>query len=414
MATQATQGWWSRLVQLMLTGKIRGFTHSGTMVGALPSKPMKSAELVLNRQDPPSVVVPQQTRLRAEGTMTYSSIRDQLRSSTSLHFQEGVAPGPAPALLAALNWYFCQPFDYLEGLGTLPFYCDPSRVGAFAIAPDDLMAGRESALFRLFVMLSMYQALRDVVIMRQQRELTSQSLRVVADPRFVEHSIANHPCSALLSAEGFEETCDVWKREGLVDCGRCPGVPCHVKEATRVFNRMGDMGKLPTSAWLRLWNPGGLTSVLAEVCNEDSSPTRRAHLLVERFGQVHRVGRKLATMVVSALATPALAPGLTPWFPEVDGNDLVVVDTNVARAIDTLRGPGGAKTYNAREQWVREQAAQIDLRKYRADLPGYSPRLVQEALYTFCSKSNREARRDVCAERASPCDRCIPTICPFG
>lgn len=66
VATQATQGWWSIRVQLMLTGKIRGFTHSGTMVGALLSKPMKSAELVLNSQDPPSVVVPPQTTLRAE------------------------------------------------------------------------------------------------------------------------------------------------------------------------------------------------------------------------------------------------------------------------------------------------------------------------------------------------------------
>ena len=102
-----------------------------------------------------------------------------------------------------------------------------------------------------------------------------------------------------------------------------------MKEATVVFNRMGDMGKLPTSAWLRLWKDGSVRDMLAYVCREEPSPTKRATLLVERFSRVHRVGRKLATMFVSALSTPALAPGLTPWFPMVDGNDLVVIDTNV-------------------------------------------------------------------------------------
>ena len=134
---------------------------------------------------------------------------------------------------------------------------------------------------------------------------------------------------------------------------------------------------------------------------------------MERFTRVHRVGRKLATMFVSALSTPALAPGLTPWFPDIDGNDLVVVDTNVARAVDTLRKPGVPRTYDARERWVRERAAQLDLREFRPDLPRYSPRLVQQALYAFCSKSNRVARRDACATRATPCAGCAAAICPF-
>ncbi|MBK6849138.1 MAG: hypothetical protein IPG96_16935 [Proteobacteria bacterium] len=129
------------------------------------------------------------------------------------------------------------------------------------------------------------------------------------------------------------------------------------------------MGKLPTSAWLRLWKAGGVREVLAEVCRDEASPTMRAALLVERFARVHRVGRKLATMFVSALSTPALAPGLTPWFPDIDGNDLVVVDTNVAQAVDALREQGAPKTYDARERWVRKQAAQLDLREFRPDLP---------------------------------------------
>lgn len=313
------------------------------------------------------------------------------------------------AVSAIVRRYFDE--ARVEGM---PFYCDPTRIGAFAVEPNALAAGTDAAIFKLFITLSMYQALRDVVIVRQQHSLPRTSMRVVADVATVKRSISRQGCPTLSAVGTFEEGCDVTKDGETIDCGTCPGVACHVKDATRVFNRMGDMGKLPTSAWLRLWRGGGVKTLLDEVRLAKASPTGRAALLVERFAAVHRVGRKLATMFVSALSTPALAPGLTPWFPEIDGNELVVVDTNVARAVDTLRRPGAPKTYDARERWVRQQAARIDLRVFRADLPAYSPRLVQEALYAFCSKSNRIAREDGCAGRVAPCATCAPTVCPFA
>lgn len=294
-----------------------------------------------------------------------------------------------------------------------PFYCNPAQVGAFAVAPDKLAAGDDAAIFRLFVALSMYQALRDVVVMRQQRSLSQASMRVVADAGFVKRSIGRHTCPALRSADAFDESCDVSKVGNVIDCAICPGARCHVKEATAVFNRMGDMGKLPTSAWLRFWNDGGMRELLDTACREEAVPTKRATILVQQLARVRRVGRKLATMFVSVLSTPALAPGLTPWFPDVDGNELVVVDTNVARAVDALRQPGAPRTYDTYESWVREQAAQLDLRKFCPDLPKYSPRLVQQALYVFCSKSNRVARGDVCVRRTAPCAGCAHVLCPF-
>ncbi|RYZ65762.1 MAG: hypothetical protein EOP08_06285, partial [Proteobacteria bacterium] len=205
------------------------------------------------------------------------------------------APGTPEQVERVVAWHFG-----LSGSGgeQQPFYCDPCRVGAFAVAPDQLAAGGDDAIFRLFVALSMYQALRDVVIMRQQQSLPRASMRVVADAAFVSRSIARHGCPVLRTADAFEEGCDVAKVGEVVDCGRCPGTACHVKDATVVFNRMGDMGKLPTSAWLRLWKDGGVRKVLAEVCRDEGSPTKRAALLVERFARVHRVGRKLATMFV--------------------------------------------------------------------------------------------------------------------
>jgi hypothetical protein len=341
------------------------------------------------------------------------SVTGTVRVADGGHRIIAIRNSPALVLTSVLRWYFGGRQAGAQSDVTLPFYCDPKRVGAFAAAPDALAAGKDVALFRVFIALSMYQALRDVVIMRQQRSMPRAAVRVVADVTFVRQSVVKHPCTVLRSADAFEEDCDVSKDGHGVDCARCPGIQCHVKDATLAFNRMGDMGKLPTSAFLRVWRRGGMRRMLAEVCNEEVSPTARASRLVERFTQVHRVGRKLATMFVSAMSTPALSPGLTPWFPDIDGNELIVVDTNVARAVDILRKPSASKSYDVRESWLREQSASQDLRTFRPDLPSYSPRLVQQALYAFCSKSNRIAAGDACAIRSTPCPSCAPALCPF-
>lgn len=316
------------------------------------------------------------------------------------------------AVHAVVGWYFREVYGRAEGPGVTPFYCDPEQVGAFAVAPEELAAGEPSALFRLFVALSMYQALRDVVIRRQQRTLEVSAVLGVADLESLQVALAINPCGALNSGEAFAATCDVAKVGTRVDCAQRPGEPCHVKGATSTFNRMGDLGKLPTSAWFRMWK-GGFQTTIDALYRLEASPTRRAELLVLQFAAVHRVGRKLATMFVSALSTPALAPGLTPWFPEVDGNHLVVIDTNVARVADTLRAPTASKTYLARDRWVREQADALDLSHFGGTLPRYSPRLVQQAIYSFASRSNRKARGDACAALRAPCSNCVPGLCPF-
>jgi hypothetical protein len=282
------------------------------------------------------------------------------------------------------------------------------------VRPEELASGAEAGLFRLFVAMAMFQARRDVVIMAQQRSMSSRAASALTTPDRLKASIARNGCPKLSSAEEFDEGCDIEKRGKKVNCGWRPGLPCHVKDATVAFNRMGDMGKLPTSAWLHFWKAGGLRKVLSEVFAQEPQPTKRARLLVEKFSRVHRVGRKLATMFVSALSTPALAPGYTPWFPEVDGNELVIVDTHVARAADTLRASNAPKTYEARECWVQEQAARIDLRQFHPDVPSYSPRLAQQALYAFCSNSNRIARSDACLIVGVPCVSCVPVLCPFA
>lgn len=319
----------------------------------------------------------------------------------------------AAALRGALAWYFDRVYGRLEGPGVLPFYCDPNRVGHFAVKPSALAAGEPTALFRLFVALTMFQARRDVVIMRQQASMSREQTQYLLSPAVMGRQALRSHCDLFDSAERFDSACAVQKHGSLVDCAYRPGAPCHVKDATVLLNRMGDMGKLPTSAWLHAWKGGRLKRLLKQVIAVEPDPQQRAARLVEHFAQIYRVGVKLATMFVSALSTPALAPGLTPWFPSVDGNSLVVVDTNVARAVDRLRGPTASTTYEARSEWVRQQARSIDLRDFDPSLPSYSPRLVQQALYAFCSKSNRRAQGSDCAVDKPGCEGCVPVLCPF-
>jgi hypothetical protein len=305
-------------------------------------------------------------------------------------------------------------FGRWEGPGILPFYCRPEVVGKFAVPVRDLREGSESALFQLFVGLAMYQARRDVLIQRQQRELPGSEARGLVSLATLERRIRGSRCPALVSAVPFDAECSVGKSGGVVDCLARPGARCHVKDATRALNRMGDLGKLPTSAWLHCWRDGRLPELYRAVLAHEPEPLKRADLLVGEFAQVYRVGRKLATLFVSALSVPALACGCTPWFPEVDGNGLVIVDTHVARAVDALQGGGDARSYGDQVDWLRRQAALLDLRWFHPAVPGYSPRLVQQALYSFGSRSNRVARGDGCARGKLECDRCVPSLCPFG
>jgi len=163
-------------------------------------------------------------------------------------------------LRGVVAWYFGQVYGRLEGPGTLPYYCDPKRVGHFALSRSELAAGRPTALFKLFVAMAMFQARRDVVIMRQQASMSREETRYLLSTATIGRLALRSQCDQLVSAETFDAGCDVQKSGGLVDCIRHPGAPCHVKDATVLLKRMGDMGKLPTSAWLKvraLFGKGG-------------------------------------------------------------------------------------------------------------------------------------------------------------
>lgn len=305
-------------------------------------------------------------------------------------------------------WYFKHVYGRFEGPNVTPWYCDPALSGRFAVAPAALATGEPDALFKLFVAFAMFQARRDTVILAQQRAMSDQHVDTLASMATVERFITTSRCDALRSAE-FASRCTVVLQNGRVECRSRPGEPCHIKDATRSLKRTGDMGKLPSSAWLHAWQGEKLPNTMATTAA--AAREKRGALLVHHFAGVHRVGQKLATMFVSALSTPALAPGLTPWFPLVDGNQLLVIDTNVARALDVLGCP--TRSYHECAVWLRSVANQIDLTPLHPGVPQRSPRLVQQALFAFCSRSNRKARLDLCRDRTEACAECVPRLCPF-
>jgi hypothetical protein len=55
------------------------------------------------------------------------------------------------SLRRVVAWYFTHVYGRTEGPNALPFYCDPGRVGRFAVDPVALSAGKDEALFKLFV-----------------------------------------------------------------------------------------------------------------------------------------------------------------------------------------------------------------------------------------------------------------------
>ncbi len=319
-------------------------------------------------------------------------------------------PSPLQEVEAIVRWYLANAYTRSEGPGTLPFYADTTRVGRFAVGVEAIAARDPEALFRLLILLASYQSRRDVDIMAIQRKMPARSVLALSSPRRLRILLDSAPCPHLRSASEFDERCDVRRdpRRKYASCMSRPRTPCHVKDATMAIGRMGDMGKMSTSAWLHL-GANGLERWFDETCEASADPRTRAAELVRRISTLYRIGQKLASMFVSALSVVELS-GLAPWWPEIDGSETLVIDGNVARAIQTWR-PEGVRTYAALATWLIGIGRQIDLSQYQRTLPRHSPRLVQQAIYVFRSRSNRTALGDPC--ETSRCASCPSIVCPF-
>ena len=310
---------------------------------------------------------------------------------------------------AVVDWYLKTAYGRWEGPGVTPFFADRSRVGHFAVELTLVERGDPATLFRLLVMIAMFQSRRDVDIMAILRGMPARTVADLTSPSRLRVLTDGSSCDHLRSSTALVNSCDVARAGRSATCASRPELRCHVKEATSAIGRMGDMGKLPSSAWLTL-GKAGVSGAVERACQDELSPPKRADQLVAELSRIHRIGRKLASLYVSALSTPELGV-VAPWRPRIDGSRLVVVDGNVAAAVAIWRGPRARRTYDATATWISKVADTMERRRNPALSPRLSPRFVQQAMYVFRSRFNRVAAHDGCATRR--CSSCPSRVCPF-
>lgn len=146
-------------------------------------------------------------------------------------------------------------------------------------------------------------------------------------------------------------------------------------------------------------------------------PLLRAQALERELSRAWRVNQKIASMFLSSVSNPDLSRGLAPWARGVDWTYFVVIDSNVDLFLASI-GYGGTGTYDARRDFVRAIASEIDLSELDSTLHAFNPRLVQQAMYLFMSAANRRAAEGDCLHLApsscSTCPRVLRTRCSVG
>lgn len=86
------------------------------------------------------------------------------------------------ATKAVVRWYVDTHFRRPSDPGVVERFCDPSRVGSFAVERRALHAGDGRALFRLLVATSMFQRRQDVQILRILQVMEAADAAEICDP----------------------------------------------------------------------------------------------------------------------------------------------------------------------------------------------------------------------------------------
>lgn len=296
-------------------------------------------------------------------------------------------------------------------------FCDPHRVGHFAVDLDHVRRGEASALFRLLVATTMFQRRQDVQIMRVLRGISLKDATELASAGTLLRLIDETDCDHGRSTAALRESCDLSKdSRGEGTCGRDPERPCHLKRHTVLLKRYCHFGKVPSSAALALHEAGAadLADLRAAVLRRIEAPHERARALEEALSRAWRVNDKIAAMFLSMLCNPDLTPGAAPWSDGIDWTRFVVIDSNVDLFLSRT-GYGGPWTYDARRTFLQRLAERVDLQKMKPSLRRYNPRIIQQALYLFMSVTNRRASEKDCMHTGphacSACPKVLSRAC---
>jgi hypothetical protein len=320
---------------------------------------------------------------------------------------------------AVVEWYLSLYYGRPDDPGVPHAFCDPARVGHFAVAPAALKRAEPDALFRLLVAVAMFQRRQDVQILRILRGMRSEDAAEIASAPRLLRLIDSSPCEHAKSLAGLVRRCDLTK-DPVTKVGVCTAnthVRCHLKRHTVALKRWGHFGKMPSSIALSLRESGAedLRDLRRAVLRRHRDPLARAQALESALGSAWRVNQKIACMFLSAVSNPAFLKDAA-WRRGIAWTHYVVVDSNVDLFLKAI-AYRGVRTYDARRAFIQGLASKIDLRKYDANLDAYNPRVVQQALYLFMSVANRRAiARDCSKLGVAECRRCpraVAALCPL-
>lgn len=319
---------------------------------------------------------------------------------------------------AAVKWYLETHYGQPGDPGTIDVFCSPSRLGAFAVRRDALLAGDGTALFQLLVAITMFQRRQDVQITAILRSLGPEQAADLTDQHRLLSLVDASRCANIKSVQTLISSCDLAKhpltKEGT--CASRPDLPCHLKRHTVWMRRYGHFGKVPTSIALVVREAAAddISDLLGRARASARGPLARAKAMEAALCRCWRISDKISAMFLSLISNPDLTPGASRW-DDVDWRYFVVVDSNVDLFLAAL-GYRGSKTYAARRAFIRGLSAQIDLRKMNPRLRRDNPRLVQQAMFLFMSAANRRALPSDCMHlRPASCVRCpeeLAALCP--
>lgn len=321
---------------------------------------------------------------------------------------------------AVMEWYLATHYGRPDEPGVPSMFCRADKVGAFAISQAAYVRGEGDALFRLLIATTMFQRLQDVLILRILRGISADEAADLSSAQRLLALVDGCDCPHAQSTAGLREVCDLAKdpASGAGVCAANPAVRCHLKQHTVLLKRYGHFGKVPSSAALTLREAGvsSLPELRDAIFTRLADPYERAAALEAALSRAWRINQKIASMFLSAVSNPDLAPGgYAPWAAGLDWGHFVVIDSNVDLFLASI-GYRGGRSYDERRAFVQALARRIDLSALDRRLAPYNPRLVQQAMYVFMSAANRRALPQDCM-RLGPdeCDRCphsLATRCP--
>jgi hypothetical protein len=303
-------------------------------------------------------------------------------------------------------WYLRTHFETHADPGVLRMFLDPARVGAFAVTREELRVRDASALFRLLVATTMFQRRQDQQILRVLQRVSRHDVEEMTVPGELLRLIDECRCQHVKRNDALIAICDLTKRDGKGVCSVHPRIPCHLKRHTVTLKRYGHFGKVPSSAALTLRERGvaSLEELRQLVFREHRDEHERSLALERELSATWRVSQKISAMFLSLLTNPDLDPE-APWQTGLDWSYFVVVDSNVDLFLKSIGYRGGG-SYDDRRHFLQSLAREIDLQIFRPNLHSYNPRLVQQAVYLFMSRTNRRAMTTDCAYVTGACERC--------